>query len=257
MLKAQNNCEDVDVFVVDGGSTDGTVDAVKNFFPDVNIQTKDGLYWNRGMWHAWDTAYKTSDYKYYLWLNDDTFTYPNLIKKLELAVEETKGKAIIVGATLSLNHKYKTYGAYTKKHNLLPDGTLMSADFFNGNIVMVPREIFKTIGNLDYYFIHNKGDLEYGLRALKNGFKIYQYGEYLGDCDSHDTIAKWCNPNVPLLQRLEILKHPLEMPPNEGFYLEKRYYGYSKAVFHYLTTYIRCIFPSLWFMLGKVKNRER
>ena len=102
-----------------------------------------------------------------------------------------------------------------------------------------------------------RSDLEYGLRALKNGFKIYQYGEYLGDCDSHDTIAKWCNPNVPLLQRLEILKHPLEMPPNEGFYLEKRYYGYSKAVFHYLTTYIRCIFPSLWFMLGKVKNRER
>ena len=35
-----------DIYIVDGGSTDGTVESVKTQFPHVNIKTVDGVFWN-------------------------------------------------------------------------------------------------------------------------------------------------------------------------------------------------------------------
>ena len=59
---------DLHVYLVDDGSTDGTSDAVKQKFPQVNILQGDGtLYWNGGMRFAFSIA-KKSDYDYYLWL---------------------------------------------------------------------------------------------------------------------------------------------------------------------------------------------
>ena len=63
----------IEVFLVDDGSFDGTAEAIVACFPNVHIiQGNGNLYWNQGMRLAWDTAAKTKDYDFYLWLNDDT-----------------------------------------------------------------------------------------------------------------------------------------------------------------------------------------
>ena len=64
----------ISVFLTDDGCTDGTTQAVLQQFPSkVNIIQGDGnLFWNRGMWTAWNIAAKEYDYDFYLWLNDDT-----------------------------------------------------------------------------------------------------------------------------------------------------------------------------------------
>ena len=49
----------LDIYIVDGGSTDGTVESVKTQFPHVNIKTVDGVFWNRGMIEAWKMAEET------------------------------------------------------------------------------------------------------------------------------------------------------------------------------------------------------
>ena len=46
-------------------------EAVGKMFPQVHIIKGDGnLFWNRGMYMAWQAAIKEKDYDFYLWLND-------------------------------------------------------------------------------------------------------------------------------------------------------------------------------------------
>ena len=243
----------VDVFLTDDGCTDGTPEAVAARFPDVCIVRGTGaLFWNRGMWTAWQAAADARDYDAYLWLNDDTFLYEEALTSLQRAVKDTEGKAIIVGATEDANHSKLTYGGRLREGGIpIPTGELTPVDYFNGNIVLVPRSAFLQLGYLDDYFTHSKGDYDYGLRAKKTGLQIYQIGKVLGECDEHPTFDKWCDPNVPFAQRWKLLNSPNGMPPRETFYFEKRHYGIVVACFHYLTVHLRCVFPKLWIIVGK------
>ena len=235
----------VDVYLTDDGCTDGTPEAVAEHFPQVNvIHAKGDLFWNRGMWTAWDTAAKAKDYDFYLWLNDDTFVYESMLKVLTDAAVETNEKAIIVGATESTDHSGITYGGRLKNGSIpKPDGSLMEVDYFNGNIVLIPKSAYKVLGNLDYYFTHSKGDFDYGMRAKKAGVAMYQAGEVLGECDAHATFDKWCNPDVPFAQRWKMLNRPNGMPPKETFHLEKRHKGIVMACVHFVSIPLRCLFP--------------
>lgn len=238
----------IDVYLTDDGCTDGTPEAIRIQYPQVHIVKGDGnLFWNRGMYTAWEAAAKNQDYDYYLWLNDDTFVYHTMLTILLTVSEEKENHAIIIGATQSLNHSQPTYGGRLSNGKIpIPNGTTVEVTHFNGNIVLVPMYIYHILGNLDYYFTHSKGDFDYGLRAKKKGIKIYQAGEYLGECDLHENIDKWCNPEIPFHQRWKALHRPTGMPPKETFHLEKRHCGLMKASFHYCTIYLRCLFPQLW-----------
>lgn len=243
----------VDVYLTNDGCTDGTPEAVAELFPQVNIiHAKGDLFWNRGMWTAWNTAAKAKDYDFYLWLNDDTFVYDNMLEVLIEASLETKEKAIIVGATESTDHSVITYGGRLQNGSIpKPDGSLIKVDYFNGNIVLIPRAAYKVLGNLDHYFTHSKGDFDYGMRAKKANIAMSQAGEVLGECDAHPTFDKWCNPNVPFVQRWKMLHRPNGMPPKETFHLERRHKGLVMACFHYLTIYLRCLCPKLWLKREK------
>lgn len=244
----------VDVYLTNDGCTDGTPEAIILQFPKVYIiNAKGDLFWNRGMYTAWQEAAK-KDYDFYLWVNDDTYVYPNMLISLLKASVIKNDRAIIVGATRSLDGMNITYGGRLKNNKIpIPNGELSSICYFNGNIVLIPRYVYNKLGNLDYYFTHSKGDFDYGLRALKAGIEMFQAGECLGECDLHETLDKWCNPNVPLAERWKMLYRPNGMPPKETFHLEKRHKGLLFAIFHYITVHIRCIFPSIWV---KLNNRN-
>lgn len=242
----------IDIYLTDDGCTDGTPEAIKVQFPQVNIIHGNGnLYWNRGMYTAWQEAAKKK-YDFYLWLNDDTFVYTNLFSILLKASKTKEHKAIIVGATQSKTLNIITYGGRSINGKLLePNGTLQKVHHFNGNIVLIPRYVYQELGNLDYYFTHSKGDFDYGLRALKKGVESYLAEEILGVCELHESLDKWCNPKVPFKQRWRMLHRPNGMPPKETFYIEKSHVGLLPAIFHYCTIYIRCIIPQLWVLLKK------
>ena len=238
----------LDVFLTNDGCTDGTLEAVSTQFPQVIIINGNGnLFWNRGMYVAWDRAAKEKDYDYYLWLNDDTFAYDFMLVSLLNAAIETNSKAIIVGVTQSTDKTHSTYGGRLPNGQLpKPCGKLQQIRYFNGNIVLVPKSVYMTLGNLDYYFTHSKGDFDYGMRANKAGIKMYQVGEYLGECDLHPTLDKWCDPTIPFTQRWKMLHRPNGMPPKEIYHLNLRHRGLASAIVHYFTVYLRCVFPQLW-----------
>lgn len=246
-----------DVYITDGGSTDGTVGSVQELYPGVNIQVKDGVFWNRGMYASWEWAATMKKYDFYLWLNDDTFLYNDCIKTLYEASSTKEDRCIIVGPTVdTVTRQRVTYGGRIKGKGIAPvDGEMTKVDYFNGNIVLVPADVYQKLGNLDYYFTHSKGDFDYGMRAKKAGFGMYQCGKALGECDLHPRIDKWCDPDVPFKKRWKLMQRPNGMPPKETFHLEKQE-SFIKASIHYITIILRCIFPAIWVKLGKAKLNE-
>ncbi len=238
-----------DIYLTDDGCTDGTSETVQEAFPNVHILSGDGnLYWNQGMRLAWDAAAKEKEYDYFLWLNDDTYIYPHTLRKALEASTETSGHALLVGATESETTHQCTYGLKNPHtgHRIIPNGTLQEGTDLNGNFVLVSKEIYQKLGNLDSHYHHARGDTDYGLRAKKKNIQILLLKEYVGSCERHPTLPKWCNPDFPFRQRWHALNHPTGMPLRELFYLEQKHYGWTRAVFHQLTTTLHCCFPKLW-----------
>lgn len=240
-----------EVFLTDDGCTDMTAESIRAYYPQVYIIQGDGnLYWNRGMWSAWEEAAKEG-FDYYLWLNDDTFLYPCAIEELISESIVNENKSIIVGATENTEKTAITYGGYVNGKVQLPQGKVHEVEYFNGNVVLVPQYVYERLGNLDYYFRHSKGDFDYGMRAKKLGIKMLLVGRALGICEKNINTNGWNNPALPLSKRWKALKMANGMPPHEIFYLNKKHIGMISAITHYFLIYLRCLFPQLWLRLKK------
>lgn len=242
----------ITVFLVDDGSTDGTAQAVQLQFPEVIIIPGNGnLYWNRGMNMAWKTAAKTKDFDYYLWLNDDTFLVSDAVITL---LQKTFTKTMICGSTRSNQYKKITYGGFRKNPSrlLMPDGNFQECDYCNGNCVLISKEVFDIVGNLDPVFQHALGDFDYGLRARKLGIIIYITPTFIGFCESHTEDPRWRSTSFSLKARIKNLYSASSgCYPPEFFVFDKRHNGLFTACFHYFTIHLRAFVPSLWTLKSK------
>jgi GT2 family glycosyltransferase len=238
-----------DIYLVDDGCTDNTGYAVQEQFSNVNVIKGDGtLFWNRGMILAWQTAAGTKNYDFYLWLNDDTTLNIDGLSVLLNTSDILQHQSIIVGTTSSVNDpKIITYGGLMKKSGLItPTDSPIQCDYFNGNVVFFPKYVYEKVGMNDSVFHHALGDIDYGLRASKLGVKSYISPGVLGKCDKHESVPTWCNPKLPLKKRWKAFQTPLGQNPIEFFIFEKRHNGLMKALFHYMTNYLRVLCPNLW-----------
>lgn len=184
--------------MVDDGSKDGTGDAVRAMFPQVQVIQGDGnLFWGGGMRAAFAEAMK-GQFDFYLWLNDDIILDPHAVGRLLQAHEELIQKgyvpSIILGSVKDPRTGDQTYGGYNKGPWFAPlsvktvraTDRLQKADTMNGNCVLIDRECAKRVGNVDPSFPHLFGDIDYGLRALKQKCSIWILPGYIGDCESNN-----------------------------------------------------------------------
>ncbi len=245
----QKKYQDVNIhiFLTDDGCTDGTNEAIKEQFPDVTILKGNGnLFWNRGMNLAWNEASK-SEPDFYLWLNDDTILKSDAIYTLIKNADNTGNNCIIVGSTYaSESIPILTYGGRNKnrKHSLIqPDNEkLVECDTFNGNIVLIPKMVFKKIGYNDTYFHHSFGDIEYGLRASKQGIKNYIAPGILGYCKRNNPIPIFRRKNISILKRYKLLYSPLGYNPKEDYHLNKKFYPRILCFLWFIKLHINVLF---------------
>lgn len=238
----------LDVYLTDDGCTDGTPEAVAEEFPEVTIIKGDGnLFWNRGMFYAWETASKTYDYDYYLWLNDDTILFGNALKTM-ISAAITMKDAVIVGPTCSrFNNLQTTYSGLDKNGNIIPpNGKTQQCHTFHGNIVLIPRTIFHKVGNLDYAYQHALGDFDYGLCVIRAGFENIISPIHCGTCENNPVKPAWVRPEVPFAKRWKNFHSPLAYgEPRALFHYNRKNFGIIHALKVYVTNHIRVMFPTL------------
>lgn len=242
-----HNAYQIHVYLTNDGCTDGTPEAIKKEFPEVKIIEGNGsLFWNRGMYVAWSEAEK-GDYDFYLWLNDDTFIYNNTILRLLNESKQYDDKAIIVGSTCSVGNPSKiTYGGY-QNGELIEDITVAQwSDAINGNIVLIPRNVYKILGKNDPYYRHAVGDTDYGLRAKSAGVPCYTGIGIFGECNLHEHPTIWMDPSQPFKKRWKNFFSPIGNNPFEFFYFKRKHFGLIKACVVFCSNWIHFFFPWLW-----------
>lgn len=235
-------------YLVDDGSVDGTGNAVRQTFPNVNVLSGDGsLYWAGGMRKAWGTAADVG-YDYYLWLNDDTVLYDDAISSMLALCEANDSRVIVCGNTVDPRDKTRwTYGGYDSDWKpIAPGFKEIECDFFNGNCVLIPAAVYSVLGNIERAYTHSLGDFDYGIRAKKVGIKMLISAGYQGECESHDRLPRWCRNEGAAKDRLRFLYEPLGCNPFEFFVYDKRQNGILSAVWHFGTLHLRAVAPWLW-----------
>lgn len=232
------------VHMVDDGSTDGTSEAVRERFPLVDIIKGDGtLYWNQGMRLAWGEAAKT-DPAFYLWINDDTVLRDGALATLMETSQFLRHRAIVVG-TCEDKSGNLSYGGRTKSGKMVvPDPDIPEPCYtFNGNLVLVPRTVYKSLGNLEPRYHHTFGDYDYGVRAAaKDIIRVVAPG-ILAQCDRNPGVEKWRDASLPLKVRFRALESPTGRPSREQFFYDLRDRGLFWAVGHGVSVIFKMLFP--------------
>lgn len=164
------------VYLVDDGSTDGTLEAVAELFPNTFLIRGDGtLYWASAM--ALAESYLRNTDRWVMWLNDDVEINPELKGLLPKLLKKFPDQ-ILVGEIYNYQMEFQ-YGLVYQgrlKDNLVSRNStemgIKKPSTFNGNLVLIPASIRKTVGKIDGGFSHGYSDIDYGLRASKKGFTI-------------------------------------------------------------------------------------
>lgn len=248
-LKKQNLSNNliVNIYLTDDGSTDGSYEAIRSNFPETFIIKGNGnLFWNRGMLTAWKEAAKF-DYDYYLWLNDDTILFSDSLQKIVNISKSNYDNSIIVGSTYGNEEsRNTTYGGRKFGRNyklIIPDEQkCIPCDTFNGNIVLIPRKVFKTVGFNDSYFHHSFGDIDYGLSARNKGLINYIAPGYYGICKRNNPIPLFRRRCYSVIKRYKLLYSPLGFNPKEDYHLNKKYYPLYKCILWFIKLHINVLF---------------
>ncbi|MDP3844801.1 MAG: glycosyltransferase family 2 protein [Oxalobacteraceae bacterium] len=240
---------DLNTFLVDDGSTDGTSEAVAKLFPRVRIINGDGnLYWNRGMSLAWSSAgYHGHDY--YLWLNDDVELFDGALLKLLESYETASVKKpfVLIGSTCDPVSGQVTYGGAKRsdirfkklRFNLInPGAELIAADTLNGNIVLVPEYISSNLMGLDPQFSHAMGDTDFGLRATKAGFSMQVAPSYYGTCAHNSVESSYLDEALSKKIRFKKMLSPKGLPLRDWAIFCQRHAG-KLWVAYFLWPYLK------------------
>lgn len=235
-LYIQKSAIQIDVFLCDDGSSDGTYEAVRMYFPQVHVFKGTGkLFWNRGMLASWKMACDTGDYDAYIWLNDDTFIYDDALSEMIDCSNACGDKSIICGAFCSDSGDF-SYGGRKKDNSpLIPNGSMQEVYWLNGNCVLVPKYVVNKIGLLDDMFQHHLGDFDYGLRAIEAGISIVTTRKYLGVCSPNKIVnSRSRKDGLSLIERFKRLYSPLGDNPFIQFRYTLRHFGLKHAIFIFL-----------------------
>ncbi|MCX6955547.1 MAG: glycosyltransferase family 2 protein [Verrucomicrobia bacterium] len=166
--------------VVDGGSTDGTAEAVRAEFPATEVlQGSSDLWWTGAIALGMRRAMALQADQI-VWLNDDCLPEAGSLAAL---LEESRPHHAITGGVCSIpgdptpaySGMRKTLGGMVRVEN--PGSGTLSCDALHGNLVSIPASVVERLGYPDERGLpHALGDLDYTLRARHAGIPVLLVG---------------------------------------------------------------------------------
>lgn len=253
------NVRDRDIVLFDDASTDGTRQAVLALAPGAHIVEGDGnAFWNGGLYKAWRKATEIPC-DAFVWLNDDVELQGDAIERTlahyaEALGRRPDGRFILVNSVADRQGRL-TYGGLNRQPSpsalrfvRTPSGAeLVPLDTFNGNFVVVPRQVVDLIGLNDPLFHHNLGDVDYGLRARKAGVDVWLCPGYAGHCDLNTAKANrgFGSPLLSLREQWRVVGTHHGLPFRSWLHMTRRHSGVFFPL-HFLLPYRRLVLPRWW-----------
>ncbi|QQS33114.1 MAG: glycosyltransferase family 2 protein [Acidobacteriota bacterium] len=206
---------DVSVYIVDDGSTDGTAEAVRKNFPDVNIIAGGGDLWftegtNRGI-----TAALADDPDLILTCNNDSIFDRSAIARLVECCQRHE-RSIVGGLLLDWSTPHKVFQV-APKWDLWKGGnrhwfhqtvwTVPKSPWYVemivGNCVLFPASAIREAGLMDSKRFPQYGDAEYTPRLRKLGWKLLVEPRARVFCKPNDPPSGF--RNLPLTEKFRRL----------------------------------------------------
>ncbi len=252
---------DVHIVIVDDGSTDGTGEAIRREFPEVEIVDGNGELWftegtNRGVL----TALK-HDPQFILTINDDAVFDSEFLQYMVATAQ--KYTRSIVGSLLLLwdtPHKlfqtspvWDTWGGGWRHWSSQTVWTVPAKPWevgiIVGNCVLIPAAAFRECGLMDSKRYPNFGDAEHTPRLKRLGWQLV--------IDPRARV--FCQPNTPptRLRSMGIKKmiSALVVDMGNGHNLRRRFFAYvdgAPSKFQGILAYIMFLARSV---VGKTNER--
>src|SRR5262245_58692636 len=243
---------ELETIVVDDASADGTAAAIRTQYPSVEvIDGCGGLFWNRGMCLGFGAALQRPA-DYYLWLNDDTELVADALRSLLQQSEQLRraegSPVIVVGATAERSSGQVTYGGRVRRslwrrfnYELVWDEKrAVPCEAIEGNCVLIPREVAQHVGNLDPTFEHAMGDTDYGLRAMRAGFRSFVAAGIVGYCSDNSPAGTYRDDSLSLRRRWHLLLSRTGLPMRSWLHFTRRHGGLLWPL-HFSWPYVRLI----------------
>jgi len=186
---------DYEIIVVDNNSSDGSVEFLERFFPQVKVVR---LFENKGFGYANNIGYSKSQGEYLLLLNPDTILQENTLQVMFDFMEQNPDVGIAGCKVLNSNGslqlacrrgfptpwvaftklfglqslfpKSKLFGRYNLTY-LDPD-QIAYVDAISGSFMFVRRKVYEALRGFDVDFFMYGEDIDFCYRAQKLGWKI-------------------------------------------------------------------------------------
>ena len=188
----------VHIIIVDDGSTDGTSEDVRRYFPEVQIVPGDGtLHYAAGTNRGITAALKNNP-DYIAAMNDDAVFHEDFLRRL-VETAESNPRSVVGSLLLLWDNPHKVFQVDFRWETLAggwtaPDQTAFDfpqipfeVEGMAGNCLLYPVAAIRECGLMDEKkFPHGWGDIQYVVRMKKMGWKL------LVDPKS----LVWCEPNT-------------------------------------------------------------
>jgi len=251
----------IDIYLLDDGSTDGTSEAIHDKYPFIKLQKGNGdLFWAGGMRKIWEFAISQKKYDLFLLFNDDVFLFENALEKIISNYMQLNREGIIlIGSALSPVSNKHSYGGYilnniihSKYYVVEPnDNKSKPCQLGNANILLVDAKVVEKIGVLSASYTHILADFDYTLTGYKAGLAVLIAPGYYAYCENDHGI-NWLPAKHSLKKRIQYLYSPKGLAYKEYLYYIKKHFplDYFSA---FIKLWMKTLFPIIW---DKFKRRD-
>lgn len=212
--------DDYEIIVIDNGSTDTTVDVVRNYMRNHTniVLVNEGM---RSSYAARNKGISISQGRYLVFTDADCIpsnkwlsSYLKCVERIESSGE----RSFLIGGAIEVVIKdgNNAWEVYDKVHFLNQEIFVMKKGFAATANLLVERSVFESVGPFNCNLVSG-GDLEFGKRATEK-FNIYYCPEAKIYHDSRDTMQRVLKKNYRIafgFAQLHMVKYHKKIPGRE------------------------------------------